>query len=579
MTKEELQKEIELTVAELPLCPTPEQDEKFLSMPKEMFLYKTDYIIDPLTNMQRKMAKCHCSACGEDIWLEQVFYSSGCHNGERKIGFVDCNTGAEIFSFKTLQCPCCGAEVEAIHCSYCRYSYQINFKAFLSICNVRGHLCLLEFGKEKRLSQEGKTFYLYRLVDGVIIIGKRFVKVAGYCKFMSSYSWYSNWEARAKFYDTLLDYYKGTIDYESDYAKTSLYSSEYANSGLLEYINACKDSCSLVTYLRLYSKYPNVENLVKQGYGKFIAPVLATSDYKRYGDCEKQIKEFVNFKESKPHMMLGLEKHELYLAQLFPITVVDAYRYFKNKGYKLNIEQLTFLEMHSFKLRDISDFLLKKFYGYKIPVIKTFNYVIKQYKLHGCKNLINFRYLKDYWEAIYNVYGDMPKDILYPKNLVYAHDTMIMRVAEKVNPKYDCAMRSLQYKRNQYSFIDYELGLMIYACSSHQALIKEGKLLSHCVANYAGEHSQEKTNILFIRKIDEPLVPYYTLEYKNGSIIQNRGYKNDMNGTVAKPEAVILFQARWLEHMKKIEEEFKNGKRFRNSREHLEALRAARVGA
>lgn len=73
---------------------------------------------------------------------------------------------------------------------------------------------------------------------------------------------------------------------------------------------------------------------------------------------------------------------------------------------------------------------------------------------------------------------------------------------------------------------DEETGLMIRPCATHGEIIKEGKILIHCVATYAKSYAEGKTSIFFIRKISEPDIPYYTLEFKNGKVAQNRGLRN-----------------------------------------------------
>ena len=86
---------------------------------------------------------------------------------------------------------------------------------------------------------------------------------------------------------------------------------------------------------------------------------------------------------------------------------------------------------------------------------------------------------------------------------------------------------------------------MIRPAKSTNELMKEGKELCHCVASYAKSVAQGTTNILFIRKIDEPDKPFYTLEFKSGKILQNRGYKNKLQ----TPE-VLAFEAKWLLYIK-----------------------------
>ena len=51
-------------------------------------------------------------------------------------------------------------------------------------------------------------------------------------------------------------------------------------------------------------------------------------------------------------------------------------------------------------------------------------------------------------------------------------------------------------------------------------LKKEGKRLNHCVGRYGDSVANEKTQIFFIRKKNNPRESFYTLEIKNDEIIQ-----------------------------------------------------------
>ena len=93
---------------------------------------------------------------------------------------------------------------------------------------------------------------------------------------------------------------------------------------------------------------------------------------------------------------------------------------------------------------------------------------------------------------------------------------------------------------------------MIVPCRKEEELRVEGKRLHHCVASYAEAHASGRSNIFFIRKIDEPDKPFFTLELKNGDgklyVNQNRG-KNICSRT----EIVVEFEKKWLEHIKELE--------------------------
>ncbi|WP_228113247.1 PcfJ domain-containing protein [Streptococcus mitis] len=57
-------------------------------------------------------------------------------------------------------------------------------------------------------------------------------------------------------------------------------------------------------------------------------------------------------------------------------------------------------------------------------------------------------------------------------------------------------------------------------------LIYEGKKLHHCVSSYTDKHFKGDTLIVFVRLSNQPKTPLYTLEVKQGKIVQFRGKYN-----------------------------------------------------
>ena len=62
--------------------------------------------------------------------------------------------------------------------------------------------------------------------------------------------------------------------------------------------------------------------------------------------------------------------------------------------------------------------------------------------------------------------------------------------------------------------------------SSADEIVKEGKALRHCVANYVEQVAKKKTVILFLRRLEAPGEPYYTIEVRQRKIRQIGGYGN-----------------------------------------------------
>lgn len=69
-------------------------------------------------------------------------------------------------------------------------------------------------------------------------------------------------------------------------------------------------------------------------------------------------------------------------------------------------------------------------------------------------------------------------------------------------------------------------GLAIIIPKSGDEIKEEGRILHHCVGTYVERVARGETLILFVRKEAEPDVPYFTLEYREGKVIQCRGRNN-----------------------------------------------------
>ncbi|MCD8011604.1 MAG: PcfJ domain-containing protein [Lachnospiraceae bacterium] len=69
-------------------------------------------------------------------------------------------------------------------------------------------------------------------------------------------------------------------------------------------------------------------------------------------------------------------------------------------------------------------------------------------------------------------------------------------------------------------------GLVIVVPSGAADLKAEGAALHHCVGTYVDRVAKGETNIFFIRKAEDPDTPYFTLEYRDGRVIQCRGMRN-----------------------------------------------------
>lgn len=559
--------EIAATVAELPTKPPEDMVDEMIVrgfFSADVLLYRAGMCYMPLEDRRRKMVLVHCTACGEETYLEHVPIEHGCHNSScvDQFGFTDPADNETKVSYNTCICPSCGKGMKAMHISRFRYWYEIDRHFFCSAHNVRGHLCLLSWSVSKNTDKDGNVRFFTNMWEGVVIVGGCLTRVVGCTRCMSSVSFNIKWEVRSRGEDFI-----GACDFYElyGYSRALVESTDSANSALFEYMEANKYSKIFPgAYMQAWCKHPNIENLVRAGCGSYVGEVIeeCVSREGSYYAPEKlhisAAAPYINFKEVKPHRMLGLEKSEMHIAQTRKIKTVEFYREIKqDQDIKLDDRCLDAVDV--FKIWQIKELTDTPFHCYRVPVVRMLGYLVKQrerYKNIAPEQLITPVYLRDYWNAVFGVYGKMEKSVLYPKDLVSAHDRMILQVKEKEDEALNAKIAQRLPELEKRCYESESLGLMIRPAATQGELIKEGKYLHHCVGGYAKSHAEGKTSIYFIRRIEAPDVPFYTLEYRGGKVAQNRGDHN-----CAETTEVVAFKEEWLQFIKTLKETKENGKR------------------
>jgi len=115
--------------------------------------------------------------------------------------------------------------------------------------------------------------------------------------------------------------------------------------------------------------------------------------------------------------------------------------------------------------------------------------------------------------------------IKYPDDFKKAHDEMQDKI--KV---YESKSKTKNIQRQviktlfkyRYANADY----IITPANSVKDLLDESRELNHCVRTYASRYAKGETAIFLIRKRNDVLTPFYTLELKNNKIEQVRGKNN-----------------------------------------------------
>lgn len=133
----------------------------------------------------------------------------------------------------------------------------------------------------------------------------------------------------------------------------------------------------------------------------------------------------------------------------------------------------------------------------------------------------------------YNDYIRMSKEMggkfdKYPTSIAMAHDIalryhrMLVDYTSNLTEPFNAAVATLVDYEGTIKGTDY----CIVAPKDMSDIIKEGQDLSHCVKSYIPAIAHEETAIVFLRNKQLPEESLYTIEIKDGSVVQARGKFN-----------------------------------------------------
>ncbi|MBQ8738174.1 MAG: PcfJ domain-containing protein [Clostridia bacterium] len=527
----------------------PDMHDNVVNFLKEKFPenFKKEYIIYS-SNKRKKSVGCFCTACTYNFTQEYQEAFVGCSRGiygvPKYFGFKNSEIGDSVFSLNSTLCPVCGDEVTAIHISDLRQPRSDVEMCAVSVHVIDGLILIVTWQYNRYINSDGNFTDEVNAIDANIF-GKDFrayakKSIAVYNPYTGGkYCFYATWFVLSKF-DTSADMiYRNRV---LPFYSSELEESELPNCKLDVYLNESDSERGVfpALYLSLYKKYPNIENLVMQG-----ASYLLNE---RFGEVSN-MKSFVShrdidLKKKRPSSILGLNKEE------YRVMV---------KNLNLPLESIMFYR----KYRDIfplQDFLyfeaetsideMESLADYSYGFIKPLRYLEKQEFIDN--GVSDVPTLVDYWKMMTLLGGEFDP---FPQNLKTAHDR-----ACELQKKKSSYIKRKKYKARFVELSKYcfeSEGLIIRPCKSDTELYQEGQKLHHCVYAYSEKYLLGKSAIFFIRKIDSPDEPYFTLEFYEDKFLvnQNLGKYN-----CSRTDEVIVFEKKWLEFVKKVMEDEKNGK-------------------
>lgn len=252
----------------------------------------------------------------------------------------------------------------------------------------------------------------------------------------------------------------------------------------------------IITYLRIYEKYPQTEYLLKLGLGA-------------YAENRSLLKKIAKDKAFRKWVALHRKELALPWGNTYNITAIT-------QAYKTGLP-----------LKEVSHFLFrKKQFERELgmsPIRELFQgWELKKYFDYTEKQNVSDRLYLDYLKACKHLGIDMSlKQNLFPKDFQRWHDIRIDQYAEQkaieeANKKQELVQKFCEVAE-KYSLLQHNKrsSFICVIAKSPADLIREGEFLHHCVGRmqYDLRFAQEESLIFFIRTKEQPEKPLVTLEY------------------------------------------------------------------
>lgn len=101
------------------------------------------------------------------------------------------------------------------------------------------------------------------------------------------------------------------------------------------------------------------------------------------------------------------------------------------------------------------------------------------------------------------------------------------RLAEREdNNKYVATAKIVDVSGEKLLLLNFFKRSQLVEKKSGEEIKEEGRTLHHCVGTYVERVARGETMILFIRRIEKPAEPFYTMEFRDGKVVQCRGKHN-----------------------------------------------------
>lgn len=297
-----------------------------------------------------------------------------------------------------------------------------------------------------------------------------------------------------------------------------------------------------VHFLEYHAKYPVMEFLWKKGYKNIV--------YERVGGMGRETRDAIRWQRDSLKECFKFPLRFLRLKLPEEWTLDDIARLnalWQMRGEKLKEEEIRmFLEMRI----DTKDVLSALPYA---SVGRILGYIKKQTEKRRAAFGKQHDWQKPQDEAaVAHEYRDYlrecgqlglsleDREVLFPKDLRAAHERTMAQVSFEKNKTDQEKFQKAVDRLEKYSW--QKDGLLIRPARMQEELREEGIALHHCVGGYIRQMADGETAIFFVRKLDAPDTPYFTLELQKKRVIQCR---TAHNASYERYPEILSFVQEW----------------------------------
>lgn len=515
----------------------------------------------------RWMARCTCTACGNDLLTNKIRGQDAIllYEGEDSqlyevfgdpAGYCEGGQLIEVSAGDHITCPCCGSDTILVHGSKVRGG-RTKRVMVETLETVDNHTALMywlivrnfsEFGIEKTNIE---PFMAEVIADDGRVTAFSHMRIGLYGAATSSQSWKpyrgQKWPDEFAYSDwgSICNRKKGAATYRDAFPDMRGTTGE--KTGIRQYL--AFGGCFSEAYIRLWQRFPAVENLINCGLFDVVEDVCREA-YRYSSDVLAEARKIFDVNKSKPHEILGISKADLKALQEKHIKLksedIKHLRWYYRAGGKLPAaEALVVINSFAGGLTALKEMEKR---GEDIDLKRIANYLQKQ----GLRPS-DVRYLTDTRQLALrlNPGQSLTGEQLWPRRLIETHDRLSAAVALATGDGNELAF---QKKAEQLKPLEWTYGkLCIILPKGNIDLVREGEILRHCVGTYGDAHLQGKDTIFFVRKRNKRNTPYYTLDIDltgRPRRVQLHGYGNERHGEHKEykhniPKEVLEFCDTW----------------------------------